>query len=65
MSNDLNLNLNTAPAPSNLQAGPAPVSSTAKAKLPKRLRFGQKPTGAAPAIPVQNPVLAAPANKPL
>jgi hypothetical protein len=64
MSNDLNLNLNTASAPSAPQAGQTPVSATAKAKLPRKLRFGQKAAGPAPASPVQTPAPAATQNKP-
>jgi hypothetical protein len=65
MSNDLNLNLNTASAPSAPQAGQTPVPATAKAKLPRRLRFGQKTGAPAPAGPVQNQAPAAAQNKPL
>jgi hypothetical protein len=65
MSNDLNLNLNTASAPSAPQAGQTPAQATAKTKLPKRLRFGQKPATPAPASAVQTPAPAAAANKPL
>jgi hypothetical protein len=64
MSNDLNLNLNTASAPSAPQAGQTPASTVAKAKLPKRLRFGQKPVVAAPVTSAQNPAPAAAANTP-